>query len=64
MAARKWTDEQKAKQSTLIHTWQHSTGAKTRGQGYQLNERLPGLLAAACTITALAIVVKVPCPPD
>lgn len=32
MAARKWTDEQKAKQAALIHTWkpwQSSTGAKT-----------------------------------
>jgi hypothetical protein len=32
MAARKWTPEQKAKQSALIHTWQpwqHSTGPKT-----------------------------------
>ena len=32
MAARKWTDEQKAKQSALIHTWQpwqNSTGPKT-----------------------------------
>lgn len=30
--ARIWTDEQKAKQSALIHRWQpwtHSTGAKT-----------------------------------
>jgi hypothetical protein len=32
MAARKWTDEQKAAQSTAIHNWkpwQHSTGPKT-----------------------------------
>ena len=32
MAARKWTDEQKAAQSAKIHKWQpwqHSTGAKT-----------------------------------
>jgi len=32
MAARKWTNEQKAKQSALIHTWKpwrHSTGART-----------------------------------
>lgn len=32
MAARKWTDEQKAKQAELIHAWkpwQHSTGATT-----------------------------------
>jgi hypothetical protein len=32
MAARKWTDEQKAKQATLIRNWkpwQSSTGAKT-----------------------------------
>jgi len=32
MAARKWTDEQKAKQAALIHNWQpwnNSTGAKT-----------------------------------
>lgn len=32
MAARKWTPEQKAKQSALIHSWkpwEQSTGAKT-----------------------------------
>jgi len=32
MAARKWTDEQKARQAVLIHGWQpwtHSTGART-----------------------------------
>ena len=32
MAARKWTDEQKARQATIIQNWkpwQHSTGAKT-----------------------------------
>jgi len=32
MAARKWTDEQRARQAALIHGWQpwkHSTGART-----------------------------------
>ena len=32
MAARKWTDAQRAAQSAAIHTWQpwqHSTGAKS-----------------------------------
>ena len=32
MAARKWTDEQRAKQSAAIHDWQpwqYSTGART-----------------------------------
>ena len=50
MAARKWTDEKKTKQSAAIRTWQpwqHSTGAKSAaGKANRIKKRLSMWYAA------------------